>query len=114
MARGDGTGPQGTGPMTGRGLGYCTGNNTPGFANPAGSGLGKGMAYGRGGVGGRGMAMRRGRGGYNPTAGFAPPAAGGNASVVPNETAALKAQISALERQLAAIKASLGENADTE
>jgi len=34
MPRGDGTGPAGMGPMTGRGAGYCAGFATPGFANP--------------------------------------------------------------------------------
>ena len=34
MPRGDGTGPAGMGPMTGRGAGYCAGYNAPGFANP--------------------------------------------------------------------------------
>ena len=34
MPGGDQTGPLGQGPMTGRGLGYCAGYNTPGYANP--------------------------------------------------------------------------------
>ncbi len=34
MPRGDGTGPAGMGPMTGRAAGYCAGSNAPGFANP--------------------------------------------------------------------------------
>ena len=34
MPGGDGTGPQGLGPMTGRGAGYCAGFDTPGYANP--------------------------------------------------------------------------------
>jgi hypothetical protein len=35
MPRGDGTGPTGTGPKTGRGAGYCAGNATGGYGNPA-------------------------------------------------------------------------------
>jgi len=65
MPRGDRTGPEGMGPMTGRGMGYCSGYDTPGFANPAGAGFGRGMArgWGRGGGGfGRGMAWGRGMG----------------------------------------------------
>ncbi len=31
MPAGDGTGPDGKGSRTGRGLGYCTGNSDPGF-----------------------------------------------------------------------------------
>jgi len=34
MPRGDGTGPLGLGPMTGRAAGYCAGYPVPGFANP--------------------------------------------------------------------------------
>jgi hypothetical protein len=34
MPFGDGTGPRGMGPMTGRGTGYCAGFGRPGFNNP--------------------------------------------------------------------------------
>ncbi|MCK4597197.1 DUF5320 domain-containing protein [bacterium] len=34
MPGGDRTGPMGMGPMTGRGAGYCAGNNVPGYINP--------------------------------------------------------------------------------
>lgn len=36
MPRGDGTGPEGLGPMTGRGAGYCAGFPVPGYRNPVG------------------------------------------------------------------------------
>lgn len=42
MPFGDGTGPQGQGPQTGRGLGYCSGSNTPGHTK-----LGFRRGYGR-------------------------------------------------------------------
>lgn len=51
MPRGDRTGPDGMGPMTGRAAGYCAGYNQPGFTNPvAGRGRGRGLGrgYGRG------------------------------------------------------------------
>ena len=35
MPGGDGTGPWGLGPMTGRGAGFCAGFNVPGFMNPS-------------------------------------------------------------------------------
>jgi hypothetical protein len=56
MPAGDGTGPVGMGPRTGRGAGYCSGFDAPGWAN-----WGPGRRfYGRGGAG-----MRGGRwGGY--------------------------------------------------
>ena len=50
MPRGDGSGPMGTGPMTGRGAGFCTGFDVPGYANP----IAYGCALGRG-RGGRGF-----------------------------------------------------------
>lgn len=34
MPAGDGTGPLGMGPMTGRAAGYCAGYGVPGYANP--------------------------------------------------------------------------------
>jgi len=36
MPGGDGTGPGGMGPMTGRGAGYCAGYAVPGYMNPYG------------------------------------------------------------------------------
>ncbi|SDM29621.1 DUF5320 domain-containing protein [Halarsenatibacter silvermanii] len=71
MPRGDGTGPDGLGEMTGRGAGYCAGFNVPGYVN-SGAGQGLGLARGfRGGRGGR----RRGTAGRG-TAGPAGPPAG--------------------------------------
>ena len=55
MPRGDGTGPAGMGPMTGRAAGFCAGYPVPGYMNPTGGrgfgGRGRGF-WGRG--GGRG------------------------------------------------------------
>jgi len=52
MPRGDGTGPLGLGPMTGRAAGFCAGYAVPGFANPWGGrrfwGRGGGRGFGRG------------------------------------------------------------------
>ena len=58
MPRGDGTGPAGTGPMTGRGAGFCAGYGMPGFMNP-GFGRGMGPRGGRGMFGGGGGHGRR-------------------------------------------------------
>jgi hypothetical protein len=66
MPRGDGTGPAGMGPMTGRGAGFCAGYGAPGFANAPRGGRGYGMGYGYGrGFGpgfGRGLGFGRGWG----------------------------------------------------
>ncbi len=48
MPRGDGTGPMGMGPMTGRAAGYCAGYSVPGFMNPYGGRFGGGFGRGRG------------------------------------------------------------------
>lgn len=47
MPWGDGTGPWGFGPMTGRGAGYCAGYPYPGFMNPW---LPRGGRWWRGGI----------------------------------------------------------------
>lgn len=63
MPRGDGTGRSGSGPMTGRGLGYCAGFDMPGYMNGRGRFLGRGRGFGR--SFGYGMDDRGGRfGGY--------------------------------------------------
>ncbi len=62
MPRGDGTGPGGLGPMTGRAAGYCAGYSVPGYMNPSGGRLGMGFGYGRGYGRGFGRGMGRGYG----------------------------------------------------
>ncbi|MEA1979888.1 MAG: DUF5320 domain-containing protein [candidate division Zixibacteria bacterium] len=52
MPRGDKTGPMGAGAMTGRGEGFCAGNDVPGY-----------MSQSFGGNFGRGRGLRRGFGG---------------------------------------------------
>jgi len=48
MPRGDGSGPAGMGPMTGRAAGFCAGYNAPGYMNPHGGRMGAGFGRGRG------------------------------------------------------------------
>ena len=87
MPGGDGTGPGGMGPMTGRAAGFCAGYPVPGYANPV-AGRGMGMGWGRG---FRGGGFGRGRGfgwagaGYGVPAwgGAANPYVGGGAAAVP-------------------------------
>ena len=52
MPGGDGTGPMGQGPMTGRAAGLCAEHPTPGYTTP-----GYGQGFGRG----RGRGVGRGR-----------------------------------------------------
>ena len=64
MPGGDGTGPVGQGPMTGRATGFCAGNSVPGYTNAVGGR--RFWARGRG--GGRGwrnwFGLARPRAGY--------------------------------------------------
>ena len=98
MPRGDRTGPAGLGQMTGRGAGYCTGFNAPGYT--AGGG---GLGFGRG-IGRRfcstGFRSRPRYGAFN--GGFAEPV---------NEKELLSSQADFLSNQLNEIKKRL-ENLD--
>ena len=59
MPCGDGTGPMGQGPETGRAAGKCAGYGVPGYMNPV---PGRGFGRGRGRWGGRGHGRGCGRG----------------------------------------------------
>jgi len=111
MPRGDGTGPMGMGPMSGRGLGYCVGFETPGYANPAprrgfGVGFGRGRGFGGGGRGRRNMFYATGLPGWMRF--------GGNAAQYQKadpgfEKQMLKNQADALQSELDVIKKRLSE-----
>ena len=64
MPRGDRTGPEGLGPATGRGLGFCRGHATPGSSKVGSRGLARGRGQGisrglaRGFRGRRGLGLR--------------------------------------------------------
>ena len=68
MPGGDGTGPMGRGPMTGRAAGLCAGYPNPGYATNPGYGRGYGRGWGRGvGRGFWGRGRRFWYRGYNDT-----------------------------------------------
>ena len=99
MPRGNKTGPNGNGPMTGRGLGYCNGNNQPGFLNDDYTGSFRGH--------GRGFGFRRGgRGlGYGRHNAYATDYLNNNYDVsektlIENQINVLKDKLSALEEKL--------------
>lgn len=116
MPRGDRTGPQGAGPMTGRKAGICAGYDVPGYAN---SSFGRGFGRGRG--AGRGFGMGGGRGWrhrnfatgiYGAARGYAGqniPPVGYAAPVAPAVTrqAARKTEVAHLEEQAAYFKEAL-------
>ena len=94
MPAGDGTGPKGTGPMTGRGAGYCTDTDAPGFAN---SMPGRGFGMGRG-CRGRG----RGRFGYAPAWGVPKPVQG--IEFLKAQAKGLKEQLDTIGRRIAELE----------
>jgi hypothetical protein len=114
MPRGDGTGPAGLGPMTGRRMGYCAGYGMPGYMHG-----GWGRGFGRGGGRGRGWrhwyyatglpGWARGRSPWGPVP-FAPPA--GWPQDAPEEiddAEALREQAQYLEEALANVRKRLDE-----
>lgn len=102
MPRGDGTGPFGYGPMTGRGAGFCAGNGVPGYAN---QGFIRGRGFGGGGRGWRNRYFATGLPGwarpfgYNQLPGY--PAGANYAEYTPErELEALKNQADFFQGQL--------------
>jgi len=125
MPGGDGTGPAGMGPMTGRAAGFCAGYPEPGYMSPIGGrgfgGRGRGFSGRGGGRGRRNWFYATGlpgwqRAGYGMPAwgGTVSPFAYGGAPVTPGLTAqqeldGLKGQAEYLEDSLDGIKKRIGE-----
>ena len=113
MPGGDRTGSMGQGPRTGRGLGYCSGFDLPGFTRGTGNGMGRGfgsgrgMRYGRGMGGGRGLGRGRGIGAFN--AGPVPDYPWMQPMSKEDEIEHLKSQADALTRSQKNIEKRLGE-----
>ena len=108
MPRGNGTGPNGSGPMTGRAAGFCAGYGVPGYADPV---AGRGLGCGRGRGAGHGFGLGRGFGrGFGF---FGVPVVYPAAVMDPErEKAALTAQAEYLENELAAIRKRLEEKSE--
>ena len=103
MPGGNRTGPLGEGPNTGRGMGYCAGNEHPGYMNSYSN---RGGGYGRRFRGGPGYGQRAG---FGPGRGYGNYSQGGIADVsektmIENEIRILKDQLSALEDRLSNTK----------
>jgi len=92
MPGGDGTGPMGMGPMTGRAEGYCAGFAAPGFVTGGG---GRGF-WGRGGGRGRGWRNRFYATGLT---GWQRAAMGGPVVAAPVSPVSGEQQLDALKRQ---------------
>ena len=117
MPGGDGTGPAGMGPMTGRAAGYCAGYSAPGSVNPD-PGRGGGFGFGRGFGRGLGLGFRRGRGapffsrGYYPQPGVpaygAAPRPEDEAQVLKDEAQYLEKSLDAVKKRIADLEAAAG------
>lgn len=106
MPRGNRTGPDGMGPMTGRGMGFCAGYDQPGFMNGPGGGMGRGRGFGGGGGrrGRRNMVYATGQPGWARSGGW------GGVAPAPDpqtEREALGQQAQALQTQLDQIQSRL-------
>ena len=110
MPGGDGTGPMGAGPMSGRAAGFCAGYGMPGYANPAGGRGGGfwGWGRGRGGGWGRGRGFGFGRLGWAP-AGAGYPAYGPAAPTREQELEGLKQQAAHFQGALEEINRRIDE-----
>jgi hypothetical protein len=97
MPRGDRTGPEGFGSMTGRQMGYCVGNDRPGFENSS-RGFGRGRGSGRGFGGGMGNHFGYGRGNRYYSEGAIPNVS--EKTLLENEVKILKEQLNSMEKQL--------------
>lgn len=121
MPGGDRTGPWGSGPMTGRGAGFCAGYSVPGYMNPA---VGRGFyGVGRGGFprgGGRGRAFGGGRGWWRAGfyghphyvpfhSGYGPYAPAYQQPSAEEEKKFLQEELTSLEEELTAIRERISE-----
>ncbi len=102
MPGGNRRGPQGDGPRSGRGAGFCTGNRSAGFFNRDGTGRGRGRE-----AGGRGRGLGSNQGydsGYDP---------GDNRSRDTSENEGfLSSRIRRLEEAISDIRSRLGSKSD--
>lgn len=103
----DGSGPNGMGSRTGRGLGMCTGVNAPGFGRGYGAGYGWGGGNRARNGNGFGFGFRGGRGGWgaNRWGGNAP----GYAAQFPDARETLEERAAYLEAELASVKQQMEE-----
>ena len=114
MPAGDGTGPGGLGPRTGRGMGFCGGYDVPGWATPGRGRLrdgrrGRGIRGGRWagygpGRGGGGWGWRQRQWGAPPAwaydAPYAPPSQKQEVEALGDEAEWLKEQLEAINRRM--------------
>lgn len=97
MPKGNGTGPMGKGPKTGRGLGFCTGNDMAGFQYSP-SGFGRRSGTNRGRRWGRGFGLGHGRFWDETHSRIS------SETLLENEARILRDQLASVEKQLSELK----------
>lgn len=102
MPRGNGTGPIGEGPMTGRGMGLCNGSDTPGATTAEKGGIPWGGGRGRAFGGGRGFSR-----GFGFKRACLPTQNSWQAASKTEEKDYVSNEIKALENEIAELKAYL-------
>jgi len=109
MPGGDGTGPAGLGPMTGRAGGYCADYGMPGYPNvgPGRGFWGRGWHRGRG--GGRGWGWGRWRVPDGAMWGAVPLPAEQRAQLLKAQAEQLEDALNGIKRQIAGLEAVPGE-----
>ena len=112
MPSGNGTGPMGRGPMTGRRAGFCAGYSVPGYANSGYGRGGRGVGFGRGAGFGRGVGQRWAGASYaygnpymapQPSASFTPKQ---EAEMLKAEAEALNAELNAINQRVKSLESS--------
>ncbi len=124
MPRGDGTGPAGLGPMTGRAAGYCAGYPVAGYMNPVPGrgyfGWGRGFGGRGGGRGRRNWYYATGLTGWQRAAVGMPPFASGyvdapdvppaqEAEMLRNQAGAIKSELREIENRIAVLEKAQAE-----
>ena len=99
MPRGDRTGPDGMGPMTGRRMGYCAGYDMPGNVNHIGKRMGRGLRSGRGFRGGNELNFGYNQRPYYPSPEYYPQVS--EKTLIENEIKIIGEQLKTLETRLA-------------
>ena len=115
MPGGDRRGPFGSGPMTGRGLGFCGGYDRPGWMNAPGGGFGFGRGGGRGNWGrgrgfGRGFGAGWGRGWGRWGVEWAPEGSFDERRILEERSKSMERELEAIRRRLE----ELGEGTDSD
>ena len=104
MPAGNGTGPSGQGPQTGRGAGFCSGNSVPGSMSTGRNYSARGFRNFRGCRGGRGLFRGFARNYFGQANAFAGTQDFNEAESLKNESRMLSSRLEAIQKRIAEIE----------